>query len=53
VGVATKYLQNYMKWFMQKIKYRHFDLCAYHLAIDGLQNKRGKLGYKESVMFIN
>jgi transposase-like protein len=53
IGVATKYLQNYMKWFMLKIKYRHFDLCAYHLAIDGLQNKRGKQGYKESVMFIN
>lgn len=53
VGVATKYLQNYMKWFMHRIKYRNFDLTAYHLAIDGLQNKRGKTGYKESVMFIN
>lgn len=53
IGVATKYLQNYMKWFMLKIKYRHYDLSAYHLAIDGLQNKRGKHGYKESVMFIN
>ena len=53
VGVATKYLQNYMKWFMHRIKYRNFDLAAYHLAIDGLQNKRGKSGFKESVMFIN
>ncbi len=53
IGVATKYLQNYMKWFMHRIKYRNFDLTAYHLAIDGLQNKRGKTGYKESVMFIN
>ncbi|MBP1673573.1 MAG: hypothetical protein H6Q25_1388, partial [Bacteroidetes bacterium] len=53
VKSRNKAFENYMKWFMQKIKYRHFDLCAYHLAIDGLQNKRGKLGYKESVMFIN
>lgn len=53
IGVATKYLQNYMKWFMHMIKYRNFDLSAYHLAIDGLQNKRGKNGYKESVMFIS
>jgi transposase-like protein len=52
VGVATKYLQNYMKWFMHRIQYRNFDLAAYHLAIDGLQNKKGKAGFTESVMFI-
>ncbi|HPS72056.1 MAG TPA: hypothetical protein PLM70_07365 [Bacteroidales bacterium] len=52
IGVATKYHQNYMKWFMMMIKYRNFDLSANHLAIDGLQNKKGKVGYKESVMFI-
>jgi transposase-like protein len=52
-GVATKYLQNYMKWFIHKIRYRHFDLSAYHLVLDGLQNKSGKRGYKESIMFIN
>jgi transposase-like protein len=52
-GVATKYLQNYLKWFMNKLYYRNFDLYAYHLALDGLQNKKGKRGYRESVMFIN
>ncbi len=53
VGVATKYLQNYMKWFMVMIKYSNYDLAACHLAIDGLQNKKGKKGYKGSVMFTN
>ena len=53
VGVATKYLQNYMKWFMVMFKYRNYDLAAYHLAIDGLQNQKGKEGYRESVLFVN
>lgn len=53
VGVATKYLQNYMKWFMVMMNYRNYDLLPYHLALNGLQNKKGKEGYKESLMFTN
>lgn len=51
-GVATKYLQNYIKWFLHKLKYRNYDLNEYHLAMDGLQNSKGKNGYLESIMFI-
>jgi len=51
-GVATKYLQNYIKWFLHKLKYRNYELNEYHLAMDSLQNKKGKNGYQESVMFI-
>jgi len=52
-GVATKYLQNYLKWFMHKLFYRNFDLYAYQLAMDGLQNRKGKCGFKDSIMFIS
>ena len=51
-GVATKYLQNYIKWFLHKLKYRNHDLIDYLLALDSLQNSEGKIGFQKSVMFI-
>lgn len=50
-GVATKYLQNYIKWFLHNINFRNFDLSVSHLILDGLQNKNGKWGFKKSFMF--
>ena len=51
-GVATKYLQNYLNWYLVEVQYKRFKLFPDLYTIFALYNSKGKEDYQSCRLFI-
>lgn len=51
-GVATKYLQNYLNWYLIEVQYKGFKQYLDLFMILSIYNRKGISNYKNCRMFI-
>ena len=51
-GVATKYLQNYLKWYLVEVQYKGFHQYLDLFMMFTLYNRKGIKKYQSCRMFI-
>ena len=51
-GVATKYLQNYLNWYLTEVQYKGFHQYLDLFMMFALYNRKGTKNFKTCRMFI-